>query len=77
MIFLASPRILQIQILKKRIKDWLLGFIPIRIKYRVILLRNIGAQEIFSKVSNAYSTLMDPEKRGAYDRYGPEEDRAP
>lgn len=36
-----------------------------------------GAKEVFKKVSNAYANLIDQEKRVAYDRYGPEEDRAP
>ena len=32
---------------------------------------------MFKKVSNAYSNLIDADKRATYDRYGPEEDRAP
>lgn len=32
---------------------------------------------VFNKVSQAYSTLTNPEKKADYDRFGPEEDRQP
>jgi len=33
-----------------------------------------GAKEAFNKISTAYSTLIDRDKRADYDRYGSEED---
>lgn len=32
-----------------------------------------GSIEVFKKVTNAYSTLIDPKKKEHYDQFGPEE----
>lgn len=61
--------------IKKAYRQLALRFHPDKNQYEGISFHNLGAKEVFKKVSNAYSTLIDAEKKAHYDRFGPEEDR--
>ena len=50
--------------IKKAYRKLALRFHPDKNQYA-------GAKDVFKKVTNAYTNLIDPEKRAHYDRFGP------
>lgn len=37
-----------------------------------MLINHLGSKDVFKKVSNAYTVLINPEQKERYDRFGPE-----
>jgi DnaJ-class molecular chaperone len=48
-------------------------FHPDKNKLEGIFVTDLGAKQVFHKISNAYTTLIDKQSRESYDRYGPNE----
>lgn len=60
--------------IKKAYRTLALRFHPDKNQYESNAFTHIDAKEVFKKVSNAYTHLIDPEKRQHYDQFGLEED---
>lgn len=59
--------------IKKAYKKLALRFHPDKNSYEGTYLPDSGAKDVFKKVSNAYTVLINPEQKERYDRYGPDE----
>lgn len=74
---LGVPKTAEDTEIKKAYKKLALRFHPDKNSVKGTFFLIPGSKEVFNKVSNAYTVLTDKNKRAHYDRYGPEEDRAP